>query len=78
MLRDLEIHFGTYQYPQFNVKHHHYYTKNDIEALIQGLFTIESISGYGYNFIPRLFNFILDLLKIRNKIITFYHLSHIK
>jgi len=73
VIRELEIHFGTYKYPQFNVKHHHYYAKRDIETLIRDLFQIESISGYGYNFIPRLFNFLLALSKMRENVATLYH-----
>lgn len=73
VIRDLEIHFGTYKYPQFNVEHHHYYAKRDIETLIRDLFQIESVSGYGYNFIPRLLNFLLDLSKMRENVAALYH-----
>jgi len=73
VIRDLEIHFGTYKYPQFNVEHHHYYAKRDIETLIQDLLQIESISGYEYNFIPRLLNFLLDLSKMRENVAALYH-----
>jgi SAM-dependent methyltransferase len=73
IIRDLEIRFGTYRYPQFNVKHHHYYAKKDIEILIQDLFQIESVSGYGYNFIPRLLIFLLDLFKMSENVLVHYH-----
>lgn len=72
-IRDLEIYFGTYKYPQYNVKHHHYYAKRDIKTLTQDLFQIESISGYGYNFVPRSLNLLLDLSKMREKIVPLYH-----
>ncbi|QSZ67931.1 class I SAM-dependent methyltransferase [Methanofollis aquaemaris] len=73
IIRDLEIRFGTYKYSQFNFTHYHYYSKKDIENLIQDFFYIESISGYKFNFTRRLLNFILDLLKIRKNIETLYH-----
>lgn len=73
IIRDLEIRFGTYKYPQFNVKHHHYYARKDIETLIQDLFKVETISGYGFNFIPRLFYLLLDLSKMKKNVAKLYH-----
>ncbi|QSZ67934.1 class I SAM-dependent methyltransferase [Methanofollis aquaemaris] len=73
IIRDLEIRFGTYNYPQFNVTHHHYYAKKDIEDLTRDLFQIEIVSGYKFNFIRRLCNLILDLFKVRRGVENIFH-----
>lgn len=66
IIRDLEICSGVYKFPQFNVNHHHYYSIEDIYNLIFNTFKLESITGYQYNFIPRLFNLLLDMSNQRN------------
>jgi SAM-dependent methyltransferase len=66
IIRDLEIYSGVYKFPQFNVNHHHYYSIKDIYNLIFNTFQLESITGYHYNFIPRLFNLLLDMSNQRN------------
>ncbi|WP_214084062.1 class I SAM-dependent methyltransferase [Methanoculleus sp.] len=77
VIRDLEIRFGMYKHLQFNVKHHHYYAKKDIEILIQNLFQMESVSGYRYNFVPRLLNLLLDILTMRKNVAKLYHSTSI-
>lgn len=72
LLRDLEIYFGVYKYPEFNVEHHHCYAKDDIESLIQGLFQVESLKGYNFNFIPRLLDFLSGLFKMRKNVATVF------
>lgn len=77
IIRDLEIRFGMYKHSQFNVKHYHYYAKKDIEILIQSLFKMESVSGYRYNFVPRLLNLLLDILTVRKNVVKLYHSTSI-
>lgn len=62
-LRDLELACGAYQFPQFNVKHYHYYTKKDIQRLIANKFKLIDLYGYAYNFVLRLRNFLVTILK---------------
>jgi len=63
IIREMEIHFNVYQTPQYNVQHHHYYSLKDVQKLATNSFRIQSISGYKYNFIPRLVHFILEVSK---------------
>jgi SAM-dependent methyltransferase len=62
VIRDLEILCGVYKYPQFNVKHYHYYSRLDIPRLVREKFDLVDLRGYRYNFIPRLMTFSLSLL----------------
>ena len=72
VIRELEIHLGVYKYPQFNVSNHHYYSIKDINKLTCDTFQLESIAGYNYNFIPRLFNLLLDVSKQRKGYLGMY------
>ena len=63
IIRDLEIYFGVYKYPQFNASHHHYYSIEGMEKLTFDTFQLENITGYHYNFIPRLFRLLLAVSK---------------
>ena len=63
LLRELELKFGIYAYPEFNVSFYHYYTKKDILKLSEH-FKLLDIYGYQYNFFPRLIKLIVDLTKI--------------
>lgn len=65
IIRELEIYFETYKYMQYNVAHHHYYSIEDIEKLTCNTFQIKSVSGYKYNFIPRLLEFLICVSKQR-------------
>lgn len=62
LLRELEILCGVYATPSFNVKHYQYYTKRSIRNLVSGKFKIIDVLGYTYNFVPRLYSFILALM----------------
>lgn len=73
IIRDLEILFGVYRYPQFNIEHYHYYSKKDIRKLVDGKFSIENFYGYQFNFLPRLFNLLLDLSRLRKPIAKIYN-----
>mgnify|MGYP001177802522 CR=1 FL=1 len=61
IIRELEVRSGLYKYPQFNISHHHYYSIKDIDKLTSDNFQLEKITGYNYNFIPRLFSFLLGI-----------------
>lgn len=58
LLRELEIRYGIYEYPEFNVKHYRYYSREDVIHLLNCLFIIISVQGYMFNFLPRFFSFL--------------------
>jgi len=64
LLRELEILCGVYRWPQFNVKHHHYYTRGDIRKLADKKFVQIDIQGYGYNFVPQLCGFLISMSRV--------------
>ncbi len=66
LIRELEIRCGVYRSPEFNVKHHHYYNRSDIENLTGGRFKLIEIYGYEYNFVPRLLLFLVSISKLKN------------
>jgi SAM-dependent methyltransferase len=61
LLRDLEIKYNVYRFDQYGIKHHHYYSLNDIYKFKEYGFSITTICGYNFNFIPRLIIFIHDI-----------------
>jgi ubiquinone/menaquinone biosynthesis C-methylase UbiE len=61
ILRELEILFKVYQYPIFDVPHHHYYSKKSIRYLLSKKFTDIQIYGYNFNFFPRGITFVLNI-----------------
>jgi len=64
LIRDMEIRCGVYMFPEYNVPHYHYYTRDTIFGLTAGLFEIIDLYGYCYNFIPRLYSFFTSLAKM--------------
>ena len=64
LLRDLEILLGVYKYPEYNVKHYHYYTRRDIHKLVENKFNIIDLRGYGYNFLSRLLIFLISIFRL--------------
>lgn len=71
-LRDLEVKFGTYEFPEFNVKHYHYYDKNYINTLVKNNFEVVAFDAYNYNFVPRLMAFVLRLLHIQQEFLAMF------
>ena len=67
LLRELEIICQVYKYPEFNVKHYHYYNKSDIRSLVEEKFEIIDLYGYGYNCVPRLITFLASFFKLGAK-----------
>ena len=65
-LRELEILFGVYRWPQFNGKHYRYYTRADIRKLVGNKFTQIDIRGYSYNFLPRLCGFLISVSRLKS------------
>ena len=63
IIREMEIQYSLYKYSQFNGAHYHYYSVKDIEKLTYNTFQIISVSGYRYNFIPRLLKFLFNFSK---------------
>ena len=68
LLRDLEIRFGVYRYPRFDVAGHHYYSRGGIRKLTSGKFRLIDVNGYDYNFVPRLHTFLIAILR-RSRIV---------
>jgi ubiquinone/menaquinone biosynthesis C-methylase UbiE len=64
LLRDLEIACGVYKCPEFNVKHHHYYTRSDIQKFTNNKFKLIDLYGYEYNFVHRLLIFLISIFKL--------------
>jgi len=64
LLRELEIVCGVYKYPEFNVKHHHYYTRSDIQKFTNNKFKLIDLHGYEYNFVPRLRSFLISIFRL--------------
>lgn len=63
-LRELELFFNVYGYPEFNVPHHHYYSKTRIKHLSSKFFSLVKLRGYNFNFFyPRLWLLIMNLCK---------------
>ena len=63
LLRDLERAFGVYQWPEFDVKHYHYYTRKDARTLVQTKFRIIYMHGDTYCFPPRVAHFFANPTK---------------
>lgn len=61
LLRDLEIKYDVYRFDRYGIKHHHYYSLNDIYKFKEYGFSITAIYGYNFNFIPRLITFTYDI-----------------
>jgi ubiquinone/menaquinone biosynthesis C-methylase UbiE len=70
LLRDLEIKYNVYRFNQYGIKHHHYYSLNDIDKFKEYGFSITAIYGYNFNFIPRLITFVHDIASknLHNKV----------
>ena len=66
LLRDLEIRCGVYASPQFHVQQFRYYSRGDMKRLTVGKFKAIDVSGYEYNFLPRLFNFLLAVTGLKS------------
>jgi len=64
LLRELEIRCGVYKFPEFNVKHYHYYTRRKIQDLINNKFKLIDLHGYNFNFIPRLLTFLISIFRL--------------
>jgi ubiquinone/menaquinone biosynthesis C-methylase UbiE len=65
-MRDLKIELDIYKFSEFNTNYYKYYTRENIINLSRNSFKIMNISGYRYNFIPELVNFILNIIKTKN------------
>jgi SAM-dependent methyltransferase len=63
LVRELELFFNVYEYPEFNVPHHHYYSKTRIKQVSSKNFSGVKIRPYLFNFFPRLMSFIVNLGK---------------
>ena len=64
LIREMEIYFGVYPWQSsWNIRPYHYYTRKMIGNLVENKFAIIEISGYLYNFFPRLKMFFLNLAK---------------
>jgi SAM-dependent methyltransferase len=64
LLRELEIFLHVYEFPDFNVPLHHYYSKMRIKQLASKFFFWEVIRGYNFNFFyPRFYLLIRNLCK---------------
>ena len=64
LIRETEIYFGVYPWQSsWNIKPYHYYSRSMIGKLAEDKFSILEISGYLYNFIPRLCGLFLNLAK---------------
>jgi SAM-dependent methyltransferase len=63
LIRELELFFNVYEYPEFNVPHHHYYSKTRIKHVSAKYFSGVKIRGYNFNFFPRFLSLILNLFK---------------
>jgi ubiquinone/menaquinone biosynthesis C-methylase UbiE len=74
IIRELEIKCGVYKYPDYNVKHHHYYTRRNIPNLIDGNFKILYLNGIIYNFLPRFTSLVKSLIL---KFMTYFKLARI-
>lgn len=66
LLRGLEILCGVYKYPEFNVKHYHYYIRSDIQKFTNNKFKLINLHGYGYNFVPRLLSFLISIFRLEH------------
>jgi ubiquinone/menaquinone biosynthesis C-methylase UbiE len=64
LLRDLEIKFGVYSYPQFILPIFRYYSRKDIRKIVADNFKIVTITGTDYNFLPRLLKFFINVSKL--------------
>lgn len=63
ILRNLEIKCSVYQFPEFNVPHYHYYTKQRLFSLSSPFFSILTIKGYLFNFYPRFIIFLMNFMR---------------
>jgi len=63
IIREMEVNFALYEWAQYNVAYHHYYSFEDIKELTFNTFQIKSISGYKYNFIPRFLRLLIGMSK---------------
>jgi len=64
LIRETEIYFGVYPWQSsWNIRPYHYYSRSMIGKLIENKFDIVEISGYLYNFFPRLGGLFLNLAK---------------
>jgi len=77
LLRDLEIALGFYRFPQYNLPHYHYYTKKYIDLKMPFGLNQVTITGYTYNFIPRMNMLLFGLLRL-NKLNIIHKLKKFK
>ena len=64
LIRETEIYCGVYPWQSsWNIRPYHYYSRSMIGKLTENKFSILEISGYLYNFFPRLGGIFLNLAK---------------
>jgi ubiquinone/menaquinone biosynthesis C-methylase UbiE len=63
LVRELELFFDVYEYPEFNVPHHHYYSKTIIKQVSSKKYSDVKIRPYLFNFFPRLLSLIVNIGK---------------
>jgi ubiquinone/menaquinone biosynthesis C-methylase UbiE len=64
LIRETEIYCGVYPWQSsWNIRPYHYYSRSRIGELTENQFSVLEISGYLYNFFPRLGGLFLNLAK---------------
>jgi SAM-dependent methyltransferase len=63
LIRELELFFNVYEYPEFNTPDHHYFSKKRMKYLSSKYFSGGKIKGMNFNFFPRFKEFRGNIFK---------------